>query len=92
MTEENLRTRRGLLRAAGVLYITTGAGRHILDDPEISDDPAKQLHPEDDNVEYFARMVTDPQSLTVFDMDARRITLRQIDEWGQEIDKVTITK
>jgi len=76
----------------GIVYITTGAGGHILYDPEMNDDPSKRLHPEDNNADYVAEMVTDRHSLTVLDMDAHRVTLRQIDEWGQEIDKVVFSK
>ena len=37
-------------------------------------------------------MVTDRHSLSVFDVDGSRLTLAQVDEAGQEIDRLTITK
>lgn len=76
----------------GVLYITTGAGGKSLYDPEMNDDPTRRLHPEDGNVEYIAAMVTDRHSLSVIDMDSRSFILRQIDEWGQQIDRVELRK
>lgn len=83
---------KSVTRPNGILYITTGAGGHILYDSDQNDNPAARLHPEDDNVEYVAKMVTDRHSLTVFDVDRRRLILRQIDEWGQEIDRIVVTK
>jgi hypothetical protein len=76
----------------GVIYITTGAGGKHLYDPGFSDDPSKWRHPEDDNVEYVSRFISDRHSLTVFDLDAKSLTMRQIDEWGNEVDRIRITK
>ncbi|CAN5488881.1 hypothetical protein BH11ARM2_BH11ARM2_08200 [soil metagenome] len=54
--------------------------------------PATWLHKEDANADYVAKMVTDRHSLTIIDMDARSLTLRQVDEWGQEIDRTVFAK
>ena len=76
----------------GVLYITTGAGGKHLYEPGFTDDPSKWLHPDDNNVAYVARFVSDTHSLTVFDMDANEITMRQISETGDELDKIRVTR
>ena len=42
---------------------------------------------------YVARMVTDRHSFTVIEIDdGDPLTLAQVDEAGQEIDRLTITK
>jgi len=37
-------------------------------------------------------MVSDRHSLTVFDIDGNELLMRQVDERGNEIDRVRITK
>ncbi len=54
--------------------------------------PKSWLHPEDNNADYVVRFVSDRHSLTVFDMDANSLTMTQIDEWGNTIDRIRITK
>jgi len=76
----------------GVLYITTGAGGKHLYDISANADPAQWLHPEDGNADYTARFVSDRHSLTIVDMDAASLQLRQIDQWGNEIDRCRLTK
>ncbi len=76
----------------GVLYITTGAGGKHLYDPESNNNPESWLHKEDGDADYIAKFVSDRHSLTVLDMEARMLTLTQIDEWGKEIDRITISK
>ena len=79
-------------KAKGIVYVTTGAGGKHLYDPEMNSNPVRWRHPEDNNVDYVARFVSDRHSLTVFDMDARTLTMRQIDQWGNEVDRVKFTR
>jgi len=79
-------------RPDGVLYIVTGAGGKHLYDPEFNDNPASWKHEDDGNEDYVVKMVTDRHSLTVFDIDGKRLSMAQIDETGQEFDRITITK
>ena len=79
-------------RPDGILYITTGAGGKELYDPDQDENPAKWLHPEDDNAAYNARFHSSAHSLTVFDMDGPTLTMTQVDETGKEIDRITVTK
>ncbi len=58
----------------------------------MNQNPARWRHPEDGNADYIARFVSDRHSLTVFDMDAHSLTLRQIDQWGVEIDRCRFTR
>ncbi len=79
-------------KADGVVHIVTGAGGHILYDPEMNDSAAARLRPEDNNVDYVDVMASDRHSLTVFEVDGRKLKLRQIDEWGQLLDEVVYQK
>lgn len=79
-------------KADGIVYIVTGAGGKHLYDPEQNDDPATWLHKEDNNADYVVKMITDRHSLTVIDLDRTTLVLRQIDEWGNEIDRMTLTR
>ncbi len=78
-------------RAEGVIYITTGAGGKYLYDPEFNNAPEKWSLPEDGNVRYVAQMVSDRHSLTIFDVERDEVLLRQIDERGNEIDRIRLT-
>ena len=79
-------------KADGIIYVTTGAGGKELYDPGFTDSPEKWQHPEDNNVEYVARFVSDRHSLTVFEMDHLSLTMTQIDEWGRKIESIHVTK
>ena len=76
----------------GIIYIVTGAGGRDLYDHGFTGNPGKWLHPEDDKVAYVENFVSDRHSLTVFDIDGEALTMRQIDESGQEIDRIRVTK
>jgi len=80
--------------ADGVIHITTGAGgKHLYEDTvEWNTNPAKWRHPEDGNVEYVRRFVSDVHSLTTFDVDGKRLTMRQINQYGEEIDRIVVEK
>ncbi len=76
----------------GIIYIVSGAGGNHLYEPVFTDNPDAWKHPEDGNVEYVAKMISDRHSLSVFDIDGRHLTMRQIDENGQEIDRLSVAK
>ena len=79
-------------RANGIIYVTTGAGGKHLYEPEFTDNPESWKHPDDGNLEYVAKMVSDRHSLTVFDIDGKHLTMKQIDEEGHEVDRITVMK
>ena len=76
----------------GIIYITTGAGGKHLYDVDYTGDPSKWVHPDDNNTPYVANFISDRHSLTVFDLDGKTLTMMQIDENGQEIDRIKVTK
>lgn len=79
-------------RPDGILYITTGAGGKHLYDPGFTDNPSKWTWSDDGNVAYVARFVSDRHSLTIFDVDGDALTMRQIDERGEEMDRIRVVK
>jgi hypothetical protein len=76
----------------GVIYLTTGAGGKYLYDQDMHDSPPKRLHPEDGNLDYVSAFVSDRHSLTIVDMDARSLVVRQIDQWGGVVDTFRLTR
>jgi len=83
---------RQVTRPRGVIYLTTGAGGKNLYDADFTDKPARWPRREDGNVAYVERLVADRHSLTVVDMGPSELALRQVDEWGQELDRIRITR
>ena len=81
---------KSVTKAEGVIYITTGAGGKHLYDSEWGQ--KAKTHPEDGNIDYISRFIADRHSLTVVDMDASTLTIRQVDAWGQEVDRFRLTK
>lgn len=79
-------------RPDGIFHITTGAGGAGMHDPEHTNDRSKWLHKDDDNLDYVARFVSDRHSLSVFEIDGRVLTMNQVDEHGQTIDSIRVTK
>ncbi|MBC7808619.1 MAG: metallophosphoesterase [Akkermansiaceae bacterium] len=78
-------------RADGIVYITTGAGGKYLYDPEQNNTPSTWTRDIDGHADYVVRFVSDRHSLTVFEMDRDSIVLRQMDQWGGEIDRCRFT-
>ena len=76
----------------GVIYIVTGAGGKHLYDPGFTDNPPLWTHADDNHADYVSKMVTDRHSISVFDVDGDHLTMVQIDEQGQEIDRIAVSK
>ncbi|HXY32518.1 MAG TPA: metallophosphoesterase [Gemmatimonadaceae bacterium] len=79
-------------KPSGVIYITTGAGGKELYDPGFTDRPERWLRPDDGNVAYVSRMVTDRHSFSLFEIGHGGLTMSQIDETGRTIDRIHVTK
>jgi len=79
-------------RADGIIHITTGAGGQKLYDPGFTDAPEKWLHADDDNLAYAVKVVSDRYSLSIIELDAHELTLRQVDDTGAERDQFRMTK
>lgn len=69
----------------GVLYIVTGAGGAGAYDPDQTDNvPTWQP--------FTTKLVSDVYSFTVVDVEGLQLTLRQISETGEELDRMVVTK
>ena len=69
----------------GVLYIVTGAGGAGAYDPDQTENlPTWQP--------FTRKLIADIYSFTVVDIDGGRLTLRQIAETGEELDRLVMTK
>jgi hypothetical protein len=79
-------------RPDGVLYVVTGAGGKELYDPGFYKEPKNWLHEEDNNVAYVSKFYSEQHSLTIFDIDGKILSWKQITETGMVVDHVTVTK
>jgi len=78
-------------RADGVLHIVTGAGGKHLYEPEFTDNPSSWIY-DDPGSDHVVKMVSNRHSLSLFDVEGPQLTMRQIDETGQELDRIVVTK
>ena len=69
----------------GVIYLVTGAGGQELYNPEQNDDP-------DSWQKFTTKFYSNVHSLTIVDMDGKRMSVKQVDVDGKELDSFTITK
>jgi hypothetical protein len=69
----------------GVIYVVSGAGGQHLYNPEQQDDPASWQ-------EFTHKHISKLFSLTVAEVDAGTLTIRQVTPDGDEIDKFVVTK
>jgi hypothetical protein len=68
----------------GVIYLVTGAGGATLYNPEQQEDRGSWQS-------FTARFVSKVHSLSVADVDGRKLTVRQVAADGAEVDRFTIT-
>lgn len=69
----------------GIIYLVTGAGGQTLYNPEQNNDP-------DSWQKFTSTFFSNVHSLTVADVDGKKLTIRQIDVNGKELDSFTVTK
>jgi|GEM_PF-432466 hypothetical protein len=79
-------------RPNGILYVVTGAGGKELYDPGFYKEPKNWLHEEDNNVAYVAKFYSEQHSLTLFEIDGKTLTWKQVTETGMVVDSVKVTK
>jgi 3',5'-cyclic AMP phosphodiesterase CpdA len=72
-------------KPAGVLYLVTGAGGAGLYNPEQENKPESWQ-------EFTTRFVSNVHSFTLADADGSKLTVRQVDETGKEVDRFIVTK
>ncbi len=76
----------------GVIYLTTGAGGAHLYDAELTNDPSKWLHQQDNDAPYVAQVFADRHSLTIFEIGGKTLDMKQVDENGKTIDRLRVRK
>ncbi len=69
----------------GVIYLVTGGGGARLYNPDQNDDPSSWQ-------EYTARFVSHTHSLTVVDVEASKLSVKQVSAGGEELDRFVVTK
>lgn len=72
-------------RPRGIIYVVTGGGGADLYYPEQDDDPGSWQP-------YTQKLIARVHSLTVADLDAETLTVRQLDEEGQELDRFVVKR
>ena len=79
-------------RPDGIIHLTTGAGGNALYEPEFTDAPSQWVFTDGEENHFVAKFLAREHSLSVIEIDGRSLTLRQISEFGKEIDRIHITK
>lgn len=69
----------------GIVYMITGAGGQSLYNPEQNNDP-------DSWQKFTDKFVSNIHSLTIAEVDGKKLTVRQVTAEGKEIDQFIITK
>jgi 3',5'-cyclic AMP phosphodiesterase CpdA len=72
-------------RPDGIIYVVSGGGGARLYSRERHDDATSWQ-------EYTARFIANTHSLTVVDVAADRLTLRQVSAGGEELDRFVVTR
>jgi 3',5'-cyclic AMP phosphodiesterase CpdA len=76
---------RTVTRPDGVLYVVSGAGGGGLYNRDQEADPGSWQP-------FTARYVAGTHSLTVVDLEGKRLVLRQISATGEELDRIVVSK
>lgn len=79
-------------RPNGIIHILTGAGGKHLYDSSFNDNPANWVHEGDDIHKAVAKFKSARHSFTCFDIEGPKATMTQVDELGEEIDRIVVTK
>lgn len=76
----------------GILYIVTGGGGASLYDKEFTDKPEKWKNDPWATVPFTAKFYSERHSFTVVDMTADTLSIRQLNDKGEQVDRITVTK
>ena len=72
-------------RPEGVIYLVTGGGGAHLYDPEQQDEPASWQP-------FTHKFISKVHSFTVVDIDGPRLTVRQVSDRGEELDRFVLDR
>jgi hypothetical protein len=76
---------RDRTRPNGVIYVVTGAGGQRLYNPEQQDDPVTWQS-------FTDKFISKVHSFTIMDVEAERLTVRQLSAAGEELDRFDVTR
>jgi hypothetical protein len=77
----------------GIIYIVSGAGGAPLYDSSISGNPEMWKHEPPENwVPFTKKLISDINSFTFIETEGKKLTLKQLDGQGAEIDHIIMTK
>ncbi len=79
-------------RPEGILYIVTGGGGASLYDKDFSDKPEKWKNDPWAVVPFTAKFYSERHSFTVVDMTPEHLSIRQLNDKGEQVDRITVTK
>ena len=76
----------------GILYLVTGGGGAKLYDSEFTGKPETWKNDLGLAVPFTEKFIADRHSFTQVTLSAHQLLLRQVDEDGAEVDRITVTK
>ena len=79
-------------RPNGIIHLTTGAGGNFMYEPEFTDSPDRWVFTDGDDNHFVSKFYSQQHSLSIIEIDGRTLTLRQVTEFGEEIDRIVVTK
>lgn len=79
-------------RADGVIYIVSGGAGASLYDKDFTGHPKAWKRGASEPENYMARFVSDRHTFSLLDVGPDRLTLRQIDDRGAEVDHLEVTR
>ena len=79
-------------RPDGILYLVTGGGGASLYDKDFTDKPEKWKNDPWAVVPFTAKFYSDRHSFTVVDMTSDKLSIRQLNDRGEQVDRITVTK
>ena len=78
--------------AEGIVYIVTGGGGAGLYPMGPKDAPATPAVDPDSAAPLIVKSMADRRSFSLIELDSKKLVLRQIDENGGEVDRITLSK
>ena len=79
-------------RPDGILYLVTGGGGAGLYDKDFTDKPQKWKNDPWAVVPFTAKFYSERHSFTVVDMTPDKLSIRQLNDKGEQVDRITVTK
>ena len=77
----------------GIVYVVSGSAGAGLYDTTFTDKPERWVHaPKENWVPFTVKLISDVHSFTLIETNDNKLTLRQIEATGKELDKIEMKK